>query len=246
MSAPRVLRFLLVLLSLGASAHGAAITWGSPTTISADTDVSTSGTLDRAFNFGGASAPRAVTLNGVPFTFFGVDGSPSTTVGTTTLASSAGAVFGTTDNFGSSSAPFTGLSADYQRLAANGAFATSGTLTLTLSGLVVGQTYLFEWWVSDSRAAVGPHRQGTATAGNAVQLQFNAQGTEGGVGQFAIGTFTADATSEVISFSGQSDGVVGAAPQINAFELRVIPEPSTIALLLVGGALSILRRRRKS
>lgn len=226
-------------------AHAATITWGTPTTISGDTDVSTDGVLDRAFNFGSASAPvGTITIDGVPFAFFGATGASSTTVGTTTLAANAGGVNGTNE-LGSASTPFSSLSTNYQTLLQNGAFGTTGnTLTLTLGGLIVGQTYEFEWWVNDSRGAVGPDRQGTATAGNSVQLEYNLQNSEGGVGQFALGTFTADATSQIITLTGQTSGAVASSPQINAMELRVVPEPSALALVFVGGTMSILSLRR--
>jgi hypothetical protein len=42
----------------------------------------------------------------------------------------------------------------------------------------------------------------TSTAGNSVTLRENTTAAfQGGVGQFAIGTFTADATTQVISLS---------------------------------------------
>jgi uncharacterized delta-60 repeat protein len=209
------------------TAQAATINWGAPHTISADTDVNTAETLDRAFNFGSDTAPAAVTLNGVSFTFFGLNASASKTVGNTTLTASAGGTNGTSE-VGSASAPFASLSANYQRLGANSGFGTSGgILTLTLNGLVVGRTYQLQWWVNDSRGAVGPHRQTTATAGNSIQLQHNAQAAEGGVGQFVIGTFVADATSQDIIFTGQSDGVVSASPQINGFQLR-FPTPPCV------------------
>lgn len=230
------------ILSLAISVDAAAIVWGPATTISADTDVSTLGTLDRAFRVG-ASGALSVTVNGVTFSPFVITGT-STTVGTTTLASNGG-LGANNDLFASSSAPFSSLSASYRELldsSANG--NSSDTLTLTLSGLTIGLVYQFQWWVDDSRAAI-PNRQTISTATNSVSLDHNIQDAEGGVGQFAIGTFTADATSQVITFTGTATGG-GAAPQINAFQLRVIPEPSTIALLLLGGA-AILHRlvRRK-
>lgn len=241
----RVMLAILVAVSISTVAHGATITWGAPTTISGDTDVSTDGVLDRAFNFGSTSAPApTVTINGVPFTFFGVNSASSTTVGTTTLAADAGGVNGAAE-LGSSSPPFSNLSANYQTLLLNGAFATPGnTLTLTLGGLVVGQMYEFEWWANDSRGAVGPDRQGTATAGNSVQLEYNSQNSEGGVGQFSIGTFTADATTEVITLTGQTSGNISSSAQINAMQLRAIPEPSASALIFIGATLSIFQLRR--
>ena len=58
-------------------------------------------------------------------------------------------------------------------------------------------------------------------------------GPAGSVGQFVIGTFTADSTSQVISFPD----LPSYENLVTAYQLRdvtVVPEPST-GLLLLGG-----------
>ncbi len=223
--------------------------WGSPTTISGDSDVNLQGTLDRAFNFGASTAPELpATVNGVPFVFFGVTTLASTTLGTTTLSTSAGnGTMGGTSEVGAAAAPFSNLSAPYQSLLRTAAFSNAGsTLTLTLSGLTLGQEYLFQWWVNDSRLAAGADRQATSTAGNSTQLEYNVSNTEGGVGQYVTGTFTADGTSQSITITGQTTGIVGPAPQVNAMQLRTVPEPAGALLLLAGGAMLLARRRGRA
>jgi hypothetical protein len=59
---------------------------------------------------------------------------------------------------------------------------------LTITGLTSGDIYSFQFWSQSGGST-------TATAGNAVTVGG------GGNGQFAIGTFTADATTQAISFS---------------------------------------------
>jgi hypothetical protein len=68
----------------------------------------------------------------------------------------------------------------------------------------------------------------------------------GGFGQFALGTFVADALPQVISIT--SPGPYG--PQLNLIQVRaiaaIVPEPSTLMLITLGGGLlvRILRRRK--
>ena len=66
----------------------------------------------------------------------------------------------------------------------------------------------------------------------------NHTGAQGGLGQFVTGTFVADAAAETIVFHSPTTPLAG--PQINAFQLRVIPEPSTW-MLLSAGALLLVR-----
>src|SRR5947207_714500 len=97
----------LTLVALQAEA--ATITWGPATTISGVSDVSTLGTLDRAFNFvrpdtsTGPFGPA--TVKGVTFATFGTTplNPPSFTIGKTTV--SAVGTF-TADNTGSQSISF--------------------------------------------------------------------------------------------------------------------------------------------
>jgi hypothetical protein len=58
-------------------------------------------------------------------------------------------------------------------------------------------------------------------------------------GQFAIGTFTADATTQTLYM----ETINIAQSHINAYQIRLIPEPSS-ALLGGLGLLALLRRRR--
>jgi len=113
-------------------------------------------------------------------------------------------------------------------------------MTLTLNSLTVGYTYQLEIWTNRSNTA---NAQGfTATAGNSVVLDSNTTDAIGGVGQFVLGSFTADATSQAITFTPNGAGLV----DFSAFQLRTtaVPEPSAIALLIAGGVGLLLARRR--
>ena len=74
--------------------------------------------------------------------------------------------------------------------------------------------------------------------------------TAGGLGQYAIGTFTADSSkSQTLSFAPSTvqGTLCGAAFQLDGLELRQVPEPSAL-ILLASGLLGLLcyawRRRR--
>jgi hypothetical protein len=242
----------LALVLAGERAEAAMITWSSAQNISGDTDVVTTGILVGAFNLGDTGV-TSTTVNGVPFAALAVptESSSPFTSGNIRLATASG-LFGSSNNLGSSSAPFSNLSTAYQQLlsSATFGFASPETLTLTISGLTIGQQYEFEWWANESLAGVGAFRT-TATAGNSVTLALNQTGLAGGVGQFATGTFTADATSEVITFTGAP----GNLPLLNGFELRnvgptvtAVPAPASLTLLGIGaaGLLGYAWRKRNS
>jgi hypothetical protein len=226
------------------------IVWGSPQTVSGDSDVSTTGSLVYAFTFGGTSAPSSATVNGVTFSLFTVPGGivTSATVGSVTISESPGNLFAY-NTFGSASAPFSTLSSSYQTLLGSGAYAdTPANITVTLGGLTNGQQYEVQWWTNNS-ANLTPQFGGgftntTATAVNAVTLDANMTNSVGGVGQYAIGTFTALGATQPFILSEPSGGL---NPLINALQVRAVPEPSLTLLGLaaaVGGSLVWRRRSR--
>lgn len=213
-----------------AGAEGSVITWGSPTNISGDSDVSTVGSLVAAFNMNGPE----VTVNGVTFAAFPVTGGTNTaTSGNFTFTETPGDLVPRT-GLGSASPPFSNLSANYQTPLSS-AISTddNNTLVLHISGLIVGQTYQFQWWLNAStNFAVGFNT--TATSPNSVTLDANTTDTNGGLGQYVIGTFFCGDTNQFITFTGID---ANNAPTVNAFELRLVPEPSTMSILLIGAAI---------
>jgi hypothetical protein len=227
----------------------ASMTWGAATGISGDSDVSTAGTLVGAFNVGTQGVSGA-TVNGVNFDSFAVTAGV-TTVGNFTLQH-LGAFNSNNTIFGSALPPFSSLSPSYQTLLQSATRATGGDFILTMNGLTPGQTYTFQWWDNNSNVSpttpVLSRYTTNAFDGSFVSLSNNTGTDQGGLGQYAIGTFTAGATGiEVIQFSG----AIG-LPQINAFQLRttVVPVPAAIwtglATLGVMGGMTVLRRRRKA
>ncbi|MBU6277367.1 MAG: hypothetical protein KGQ61_12085, partial [Planctomycetes bacterium] len=106
---PVILAALAMTTSSFVKAAPPPIVWGSPQTVSGDSDVSTTGSLVYAFTFGGTSAPPSTTVNGVTFSPFTIPGGivTSATVGSVTISESPGTLFGS-NSFGTASAPFSG------------------------------------------------------------------------------------------------------------------------------------------
>jgi hypothetical protein len=230
MNIPHKTLTILVALALSASLASAAnITWGGPQQITGIGDVSTNGTLVGAFNVGATGVPSTV-VNGVNFQSFStVNGNGSfgnfTTVG-------SGFITQTNTDGGSPNAPFSTLPAAYQTLLASYSSPFAGTIAMTISGLVVGAQYEFQVWSNRSDGQFGGDL--TVTSGNTTTLRGNTAGAAGGLGQWVIGSFTADALTQTITFAG--DGDYGS---LNAFQLRNITQTpsgvpdtgSTLALL---------------
>jgi hypothetical protein len=224
------LLFAFPVLLVGTSARAAAIAWGPPTNISGDSDVSLNGTHLSAVNpglYGSIGLPT--TVNGVNFIAWATGGAGTQTdpSGRFTMTPAPGFGFFTTSGLGSGAAPFAALSAPYQVLLNGADYASNpsqtqfnGSITMTINHLVVGSEYEFQWWFNDSRPfSTGPL---TATTGvTSVSLDPNTSDAAGGLGQYAIGTFTADATTQDILFS-----TTGNAVGHSGYQLRLlVPEP---------------------
>lgn len=226
---------VLLLAAAGTSAlPGATVLWSSPQSISGDADVSTTGSVILAANIGAATA---TTVNGVTFAAYN---NMATIPGLTdTLNLNPGSVFG------NAAAPYGALSAGYQALVSSGRYTDGATLeTLNLSGLTIGQSYLVQFWVNDSRGGGTSGRTLDLTAGATAVLDLNVQNVAGGLGQYVIGTFTADAATQIFNLLGSHNAGTTDSTQLNGFQIRAVPEPSQ-ALLAALGVVSIgLRRRR--
>lgn len=239
---------LAASLAVSATSQAAPITWGSPQTVSGDSDVSTTGSLVYAFTFGGTAAPPSATVNGVTFSPFRVPGGiiTSATVGSVTISESPGKLFAS-NAFGSSSAPYSGLSTDYKAILGSGAYADlPASITVTLGGLTSGQDYLVQWWTNNaSNAAIlgAGFTNTTALATNSVTLDANTTNIAGGVGQFALGTFTASGTTQTFLLS-ETGGDFN--PLINALQVRAVPEPSLTLLGVAAASGGLLAWRRRS
>ncbi len=257
-----LVRFVFLLAfaiawSIPAHAVGlTAVTWGTPTTISGDSDVDTVGTLVYAFNFGSGTTATTQTINGVMFQPFAIDNnalSSTATAGNVTLTESNGYLIADVDT-GSTNAPFTGLSANYRSLLATEVYSSNlATMQVDLGGLTNGTAYRLQWWTNDSSNyfyAGSPFFEnviGGGASGN-VTLDSSTANTNGGLGQYVIGTFTASGTTASFTLTGSGTGA-WQFPMMNALQVRADPEPSTCMMALAGlacGGYSMLRRRKRA
>jgi hypothetical protein len=262
MKAPRILvATLAALAAFTFTAQAAVVTWGAATDIAGDADVSTSGSLVMAFNFGDP-AVTGTTVNGVtfdPFALLTNDSQLSYTVGNATLS--------TTDDRGprgATTSTWQALPPGYTSLLTSAAeLIADRSYTLTLSGLTVGQEYKFQMWVNNSDREYFGYDFPTYVDdgnGNGEALYTGDNGLNGGgqgvnapprPGQYIIGTFTADASFQDFLMGGSEiSGVV------NGFQLREaapaappvtpIPEPgSALVGALVLGLCGLGSARRR-
>lgn len=248
--------FMCFGVATGASAG--LITWGSPTTVSGDSDVDTTGTRVYAYNIG-PSDVAATTVNGVAFDAFAFPGqgnfSNSVTVGSVTFTESPSTLqsYGAL-TFGTNATPFGNLSSSYKTMLSSGGTALmDSTITATLGDLTVGRQYRLQWWTSNARNGIGVINETFATTiaasgSNEVTLDSNSTDSDGGLGQFVIGTFTADSTSQTFTLNSPTGNT---SPLINGFQVRLVapvpeidPAGMGSVLALVGGVLGLLERRR--
>lgn len=236
MKPQKILFFAVILLAGISLVPAATVSWSAPQGITGDSDVSTTGILVVAANFAGS----ATTINGVNFSAY------------------SGTISGVSDTFdlnpgsvfGFAATPYNTLSSTYQALVNSGRYTDGATLeTLNLTGLSIGQTYQVQFWVNDSRgASSGWSRTLQITAGTSTTLDYNVQNQGGGLGQYVLGSFTANATTQSFDLlGGHPSGSTSASTQLNGFQLRnitVAPEPSVI--LLGGAGLLVLLRRKRS
>ncbi len=215
------------------------ITFGPAQTITGDTNVVNTGTTFLAESFGNTSS---ATVNGVTFT--GVtDGNSLGKLAQSGFDSSA------TGAFTSAAVPFANLSASYRSLLGNAFFNGSGSLvTFTVSGLTVGNVYEAQFFVSDPRLQ-GVSRSETFAGVGGTTLNYNSTSSDGGVGQYAVGLFTAGA-SGAATFGVTANRT----SQANAFQVRDLgpaaaPEPSQAAALSLGvlglAGLALKARKRQ-
>lgn len=245
-----------LLSAMAASTTNAAIiTWGSPSNITGDSNVSTNGALVGAYNVGDTGVTNTGLINGVNFLAFALptptllNPTPGTsvTVGNFNIQTTDTQFTSNNTLYGSGTPPFSLLSTNYKTLLRSGSEVPDPlTLELTMGGLILGAVYEFQWFANFSGPGTLPH-SAVNPGGNYVDLVDNTTNVEGGVGQYAIGTFRASDTFESVTF------LSGPNPQnlnglLNGFQLRLtaIPEPTTALFGIALAGVCFGRRNRSS
>jgi glucuronoarabinoxylan endo-1,4-beta-xylanase len=222
----------------------AAITWSAAADITSDSDVSTAGNLLYAEDWSAAS-----TVNGIPFAYDSSSGGDASVA--ISFPTPAGA--STTAVAGGTSNPYNNLSTSYKRLVRGLVYGNTGAAgaatsgTITLQGLTVGTAYEVQVWINDSRSGASggtnsyPTRVATLSSagGNSVALAHYVGGTStspaGGLGQYAIGTFIANATTQAIyeTDTNTTSGGTGGT-ELNAIQVRSFVTTGTAAVQYTG------------
>ena len=190
----KVLNSLIIILLTAQTGFAAIITWGSPTLVSTESDVSTNGILEQAVNCAADTIENNVTVNGVVFEpgdFLGESNNGDLFIGATTG------------------------SADYDQLLSN--FDIGGGTDVTISigdgNLVAGDFYEVQVWFVDTRLSGNPSldtRVMTIGDGEGNNVDLN--------DEFAIGTFTADGTDQPLQLITNNFGNA----HITAFQVRKV------------------------
>lgn len=231
------LKLALTVSILGAFTtigQAATVTFGTPTAIVGASDISLDGTLlsATALDFDGNTASDT-TVNGVLFvagTYGGVSAPGHTINGSNvTLFESGG--------LPALPGPTTG-DTGYNELMLHLSFLNSadGARPITLTGLTEGHTYQFQIWSGQGTAGGAWDNSETTFSDGLTSVVVDSR-------QYVLGTFVADATTEQdLTWSGVDSP--SNAGLINGIQIRTIavPEPSSTALLGLGGLALILRR----
>jgi len=142
----------------------------------------------------------------------------------------------------------TGKSAGDQYVVFNeGGSATGGTLFQTISGLTTGQLYevsfdVIEMFNGNGNVArvTGDFSSSSVSLGSLAGEDL----TIGDGGATSTFTFTATEATGVLTFTDTSDGTTGIDTGLDNISIVAVPEPSSAALLGLGGLAFMLRRRK--
>jgi len=233
---------------IASPAHAALISWSVFDISGNITDVSTTGTTVAAR--AGSDLGTANTVDGTTFDINGVTFTDDFTVDTPTHF----------DSIGGRAGSYTAVNSAYFTLLVNADRDSGGSDSVSFSGLTPGSPYQVQVWAADTANDAGDRalviNDGSATAADIdaaghATLLFE-PGAENSYGQFALGTFTADGSGSQSFLVQHYNQLAAGTPTptgqvfVNAVQLRLIPEPSTLASLFAAVGIITFRRNRRS
>jgi hypothetical protein len=119
-------------------------------------------------------------------------------------------------------------------------FGNGASFTTSIGGaLAVGAKYQLQVWFTDLRSCCSAR---TMIYGDGLGNNVGLSASQGGFGQYALGTFVADGSSQDLFMQTTwTNGNV----HLTAYQLRAIPEPGSLALVgLAVLGLGASRRRK--
>ena len=212
---------------LAGTANAATVTWGSVETITGGSNIQSAGVTDLAgANFGRTTGTTTIVNNGsVDIEFKSLNSGQNVTLsnGVNVAAASAWGNWGGNGGISGVGGTFETV-LDYNLGIEEG---NPLSATITLSGLTNGTQYQIQFFADST--------------GSNTQKISGSDSMNSLTGKFVTGTFTADATSQVLTVTYTDNNFAVA----NALTIGVIPEPATLGLLALGG-LAMLKRKRQS
>jgi len=211
------------------SAHAVGVFGTVPFSGDATSGISSANTYTHAVDFASEAGDNGAVINGVQFIAGGLVGANYTLV----IPGSLGTFNGSTGNV-------TGGSADLLDDFFHVSGTSTGSETLTLTGLIPGATYLTTFLNEAFGPAGGRFQNITTSDGAAILFDQNFTGDNNG----NLLTYRYTATSPSLTFS--FDAVVDNSSfhQYGFANQLVVPEPATASLALLGLGGLMLRRRR--
>ena len=162
------------------------ISWQTPVAISGTSDVNTSGTLFGTWapgdDWGGLNRADYFPVNGVTFAAYGTSGA--------NFAFSGSGI--NLDRYNGFANPNT-ADANYNYLLQTAVFnwnSSSSSLTISWNNMVLGDTYLVQFWLNDGRGGQSGSSTFTGGANTSAPVAIG----NGAPGQYIIGTFVADSS----------------------------------------------------
>ncbi len=241
----------LVVATVAPNANAATLIYGSPVSVPDDSGsvFLNSGTQVFGMNVGNGG-PSVTTINSVVFNAGGYNSATLTQTQSQTIALTV-----VTDANGGRDTPVApGLySSGSVNDLLNSNFFTdagaAGSITLSFSGLNIGQEYRVQSFHLMDTGNEGSREMFYDAAGANDSAAFEQTYTSGSLSNAVAMTFsfTADAVTQNVSLLPVDPGAGIDRSYLNGIAVYAVPEPSTTALMVLGGvgAIAFLRRRHR-